>query len=169
MSYIEKKKNPPITESDIVDLVYTIRGQRVLLDRDLGILFNSDNRKINQQVKIKAARFGGEYSFKLKRKEFLKLLETMKSRNVVSNWKGVRYPPTAFTEKGIYMLAIVLRSDVAALVSKHIIEIFTDANKQTEDNKQLQERILYLEKEASEKNDVIKILTLIAKELNKKS
>lgn len=169
MSKSEKVADFAVIKSNIVDLVYTIRGQRVMLDRDLAVIYNTETRKINQQVKRNAARFGEGYSFKLNEEEFKNLREILKSQNVISNWGGVRYPPTAFTEKGIYMLATVLRSDVADLVAKLIIEIFIEAKKLLEENKQLKKHILLLEKEAAEKNEVIKTLKLIAKELNKKS
>ena len=153
--------------SNMVDLVYTIRNQRVMLDRDLAVIYNTETRKINQQVKRNTARFGDGFAFKLNEEEFKNLRKILISQNVISNWGGVRYPPTAFTEKGIYMLATVLRSDVADLVAKHIVEIFTETKKILEENKQLKRRILLLEKEAAEKNEVIRTLKLIAKELNK--
>jgi hypothetical protein len=152
-----------------VNLVYTIRNQRVMLDRDLAALFKTETRKINQQVKRNAGRFGEGYSFKLNQEEFKNLIEILKSQNVISNWGGVRYPPTAFTEKGIYMLATVLRSEIAHVVSKHIVETFTQTQRILNENVLLKERILEIEREAFEKNKVIETLKLIAKELNKET
>lgn len=168
MAKIEKQSNKVIT-SNMVDLVYTIRGVRVMLDRDLALMYNTETRKINQQVKRNERRFGEGFAFKLNKDEFKDLRAILISQNVISNWGGVRYPPTAFTEKGIYMLATVLRSDTADLVAQYIIEIFTETKRILSKNQKLKMRIEKLEKEASEKNKVIKTLGLIAFELNKKS
>ncbi|MBU2512739.1 ORF6N domain-containing protein [bacterium] len=92
----------------------------------------------------------------------------MKSQNVISrNWGGLRYPPTAFTEKGIYMLATVLRSNVAHQVAKHIVDTFTETKKILLENEQLKRRIEQLEKQAAQKNEVIRSLQLISIELHK--
>lgn len=169
MTKSEKASDSKVTKSNMKDLVYTIRGHRVMLDRDLAVLYNTETRKINQQVKRNASRFGEGFSFKLNEEEFKNFREILKSQNVISNWGGVRYPPTAFTEKGIYMLATVLRSDVADLVAKLIVEIFTETKKILDENRKLKKRFLLLEKEAAEKNEVIETLKIITKQLNKKS
>lgn len=158
-----------VIQSKTASLVYTIRNQRVMLDRDLAILFETETRMINQQVKRNQTRFGEGYSIKLNKEEFSHLREILRSQNVISSWGGVRYPPTAFTEKGIYMLATVLRSEVAHQIAKHIVETFTETKRILNENLALKKRILSLEKEAAEKNKIIKTLQLIATELNKKS
>jgi len=65
------------------------------------------------------------------------------------------------------MLATVLRSETADLVARHIVDTFTETKKILAENKQFRKRIEQLEKEASEKNEIIKTLQLIALELNK--
>jgi hypothetical protein len=165
--YNKKDQSMNIAPTDMVDLIYTIRGQRVMLDRDLAVLYETETRKINQQVKRNEGRFGDGYCFKLNDEEFRGLKELMNSPNVMSNWGGIRYPPTAFTEKGIYMLATVLRSETANLVARHIVDTFTETKKILAENKQLRKRIELLEKEASEKNKIIKTLQLISLELKK--
>lgn len=163
----KKKISKDIIPSNMVELVYTIRGQRVMLDRDLAEMFNTETRIINQQVKRNAGRFGEGYSFKLNYEEFKDLREILKSQNVISNWGGVRYPPTAFTEKGIYMVSTVLRSETADLVAMYIVDIFTETNKILNENIELKQSIVAIEKEAAEKNKIIKTLSLIAQEINK--
>ena len=166
---MNKKDDQPmqITQARMVDLIYTIRGQRVMLDRDLAVMYDTETRKINQQVKRNENRFGDGYCFKLNDEEFGALKNLMNSRNMIPNWGGIRYLPTAFTEKGIYMLATVLRSETADLVARHIVDTFTETKKILAENKQFRKRIEQLEKEASEKNEIIKTLQLIALELNK--
>ncbi|MHA1974391.1 MAG: ORF6N domain-containing protein [Candidatus Hodarchaeales archaeon] len=164
-----KKPDKEIVSVKMTNVVYTIRNQRVMLDRDLAIIFKTETRKINQQVKRNQGRFGNGYSFKLNDEEFKNLRKILRSQNVISNWGGVRYPPTAFTEKGIYMLATVLRSDVADQIAKHIVDTFTETKKILNENKELKKRILKLEQDASKKNEIIRTLHLIAQELHKKS
>ncbi len=153
----------------MVDLVYTIRGERVMLDRDLAALFDVETRQINQQVKRNPGRFGEGYSFKLDTEEFRNLRSILKSQKVISNWGGTRYPPTAFTEKGIYMLSTVLRSGQADLVVKHIIEIFTETNRVLAENSELKQTILSLEQQAARSQTIIKTLSLIAQEIHRKN
>ena len=93
----------------------------------------------------------------------------MKSQNVTSSWGGVRKPPSAFTQKGIYLLATVLRSKAAHEVTKHIINTFTETQRILDENKHLKNHIIKLEKNASEQNKIIKTLYLISNELNKKT
>jgi len=165
----DKKSNHSLASKEMVNIVFTIRNQRVMLDRDLAVIFDTETRKINQQVKRNLGRFGEGYSFKLNTEEFQSLRKILRSQNVISNWGGVRYPPTAFTEKGIYMLATVLRSDVADQIARHIVDTFTETKNILNENKELKKRILQIEKDASKKNEVIKTLHLIARELHKKS
>lgn len=153
----------------MVDLVYTIRGERVMLDRDLAALFDVETRQINQQVKRNPGRFGEGYSFKLNTEEFRNLRSILKSQKVISNWGGTRYSPTAFTEKGIYMLSTVLRSGQADLVVKHIIEIFTETNRVLAENSELKQTILSLEQQAARSQTIIKTLSLIAQEIHRKN
>ncbi|MDA3955773.1 ORF6N domain-containing protein [Oceanispirochaeta sp.] len=73
-----------IYTKDMVHIVYTIRNQRVMLDRDLAVVFDTETRKINQQVKRNQGRFGEGYSFKLNSEEFQNLRELLRSQNVIS-------------------------------------------------------------------------------------
>jgi hypothetical protein len=79
------KLNRSLVSQKMSDYVYTIRNQRVMLDRDLAVIFATETRKINQQVKRNQGRFGEGYSFKLNPEEFQNLREIMKSQNVISN------------------------------------------------------------------------------------
>ena len=163
----DRKRHTEIIPSEMIDLVYSIRGERLMLDRELAALFDVETRQINQQVKRNPGRFGEGYSFKLTRQEFQHLRTILRSQKVISNWGGTRYPPTAFTEKGIYMLSTVLRSDQANLVVKHIIEIFTETNRVLSENSELKETIRTLEQEAAKNQTIIKTLSLIAREIHK--
>lgn len=104
----------------ISDKIYFIRNQKVMLDRDLALLYGVETRVINQQVKRNISRFPENFMFQLDEKEY----ENLTSQIVTSSWGGSRRLPFAFTEHGILQLANVLKSDRATQMSIKIIEIF---------------------------------------------
>lgn len=92
----------------IQNKIYEIRGQRVMLDRDLAEMYGVETKVLNQAVKRNLKRFPDDFVFRVNHQEFTNL----KSQIVTSSWGGVRKLPYAFTEKGVAMLAGVLNSDV---------------------------------------------------------
>ncbi|WP_298221908.1 ORF6N domain-containing protein [Flavobacterium sp.] len=104
----------------ISDKIYFIRNQKVMLDRDLALLYGVETRAINQQVKRNINRFPENFMFQLDEKEY----EILTSQIVTSSWGGSRRLPYAFTEHGILQLANVLKSDRATQMSIKIIEVF---------------------------------------------
>jgi len=104
--------------------VLVVRGQHVLLDRDVAAIYGVETRAVNQAVKNNLEKFPDGYFFRLDKHEF----EGLKSKILISNNArgrgGVRKLPTAFTEKGLYMLATILKSKVAAQATVGIIETF---------------------------------------------
>jgi hypothetical protein len=94
-----------------------------MLDRDLAKLYQVETRRINEQVKRNMERFPDDFMFRLTKDE----LEDWKSQNATSNSikMGIRKMPLAFTEQGVYMLATVLKSDVATQVTLSIMRTFT--------------------------------------------
>lgn len=115
--------NELIVQSEISSHILTLRSKQVMLDRDLAELYQVDTKRINEQVKRNIDRFPDDFMFQLTEKE----LENWKSQYATSNKEimGLRKMPYAFTEEGIYMLATVLRSPVAAQTSIVIIRTFT--------------------------------------------
>ncbi len=95
--------------SVIQNKIYEIRGQRVMLDRDLAELYRVTTSALNQAVKRNIRRFPADFMFQLTKEEFANL----KSHFVTSSWGGVRKMPYAFTEQGVAMLSGLLNSDVA--------------------------------------------------------
>ena len=94
---------------DIQSMIKTVRGQQVMLDRDLATLYGVENRVLNQAVKRNSERFPEDFMFQLNKTEE----DDLKSQNVTSSWGGRRKLPYAFTEQGIAMLSSVLRSPMA--------------------------------------------------------
>ena len=127
----------------IRDLIYVIRGQQVLLDRDLAALYGVDTKVFNQAVKRNIERFPVEFRFQLTQEEY----ESLRSQIVTSKEGrgGRRYMPYAFTEQGVAMLSAVLRSDTAIQVSIRIINAFVEMRRFIANNAALFERISAVE------------------------
>lgn len=116
-----KEEWAALDEASIKDLVYEIRGQKVMLDFDLARIYGYETRYFNRQVKNNADRFDDDFVFRLTREEWA---EFLKCKNITSSWGGKRKLPLAFTEQGIYMLMTVLRGDLAIQQSKTLIRLF---------------------------------------------
>ena len=127
----------------IRELIYVIRGQQVLLDRDLAALYGVDTKVFNQAVKRNIERFPVEFRFQLTQEEY----ESLRSQIVTSKEGrgGRRYMPYAFTEHGVAMLSAVLRSDTAIQVSIRIINAFVEMRHFIANNAALFERISAVE------------------------
>ena len=100
--------------------IYEIRGQRVMLDRDLAELYQVTTSALNQAVKRNSKRFPPDFMFQLTNQEFANL----KSQIVISSWGGIRKMPYAFTEQGVAMLSGLLNSDVAINANIAIMRAF---------------------------------------------
>ena len=104
----------------VQNLIYEIRGQKVMLDFDLARLYQVETKVLNQAVKRNARRFPPDFMFQLSLKEFTDL----KSQIVTSSWGGTRKLPYAFTEQGVAMLSGLLHSDVAIAANVAIMRAF---------------------------------------------
>ena len=106
------------TTMKIESLIYEIRGQKVMLDRDLAKLYGVTTGNLNKAVKRNIERFPERYMFQLTTDENLKF------QNGISSWGGSRSLPYVFTEQGVSMLSSVLHSSTAIQVSISIIDAF---------------------------------------------
>jgi len=106
----------------IVSKIIWLRGDKVLLDRDLAVLYGVDTKVLKQAVRRSIKRFPPDFMFELTREEF----ENWRSQFVTSNGDkmGLRYAPMAFTEHGVAMLSSVLKSERAIEVNIAIIRAF---------------------------------------------
>ncbi len=119
-----------------------IRGQKVMLDRDLAGLYGIPTKALKQAVKRNPRRFPGDFMFVLDQKE----LAILRSQFVTSrSWGGDRYPPMAFTEQGVAMLSSVLNSDRAIEVNIAIMRAFVKLRELLASNAELSRRLDELE------------------------
>jgi hypothetical protein len=104
--------------------IYEIRGQRVMLDRDLAELYQVTTGNLNKAVKRNIRRFPPDFMFQLTKDEFNRLKSDLIFHNGTSNWGGTRKLPYAFTEQGLAMLSGILTSDIAIDVNISIMRAF---------------------------------------------
>lgn len=140
------KKMPeivPIDQNDIKSRMLVVRNQAVLLDRDVAALYQVQTREINQAVRNNPEKFPLNYVFQLGKDEF----ENWKSKILTSNLTveekhgikmGLRHAPYAFTERGLYMLATILKGAVATRVTLAIIETYAQLRSMVSDMEALQ-------------------------------
>lgn len=111
-----------IKEKEVEELVVEIRGQKVLIDRDVAMLYGVETKRVNEAVKNNRDKFPDSYMFPLQVSEKQQLVENF-DRFV--SLKHSQVEPKAFTEKGLYMLATILKSSKAVATTFAIIESFT--------------------------------------------
>lgn len=95
-----------IEEGKILNKIYTIRREKVMLDQDLAVLYGVETKQLKRQVKRNIERFPRDFMFTLSVKEF----ENLRSQTGTSSWGGSRYRPMAFSEQGVAMLSSILTS-----------------------------------------------------------
>lgn len=124
--------------SEIIEQkIYLIRGQKVMLDRDLAMLYGVPTKRLNEAARRNKKRFPDDFAFRLTweennrlRSQIATLTENLKSQIVTSNQKNTDiYRPYAFTEQGVAMLSSVLNSDRAIQVNIQIIRTFIKLRK----------------------------------------
>ena len=111
-----------IPDEVIMNKIYLIRGKKVMLDRDLGQLYNVETKQLKRAVRRNIRRFPEDFMFELSKEE----LDKWRCQFGASNKEimGLRVSPFAFTEYGVIMLASVLNSDRAILVNIQVVRIF---------------------------------------------
>jgi len=145
----------------IQELIYEIRGQKVMLDRDLAELYGVELRTLNQAVKRNNIRFPVDFMFRLTQNEW----DILRSHFVIAklNVSKIRFLPYVFTEQGVAMLSSVINSERAIEVNINIMRAFVKLRgyflSQSGTNEQIAELrkllMLYIEKNDKRVNDII--------------
>jgi hypothetical protein len=102
-----------IPDEVLMNKIYLIRGQKVMIDSDLSELYGVETRRLNEQVKRNMPRFPEDFMFQLSENEYKNLM----SQIAISSWGGRRKLPYVFTEHGVFMLSSVLNSERAIKVN----------------------------------------------------
>jgi hypothetical protein len=146
--------------------IYTIRGQKVMLDSDLAELYGVETKRLNEQVSRNIDRFPADFMFKLTIEEANALRSQIATLPTDSHF---RYKPRVFTEHGILMLSSVLRSSQAVKVNIEIMRTFVKLRAIAAIHGEFSIRLSELEKTVKSQGGSIDfILDLIDKELKKK-
>lgn len=118
---------------NIQDLIFEIRGVKVILDCDVAEIYGVETRDVNKAVKNNPDKFPGGYIFKLTKDE----LESLRGKFSTAKFSKTRVFPKAFTEKGLYMLATILKSPTATQTTIAIIETFSKIRELSRNIKEL--------------------------------
>lgn len=139
----------------IAGKIYLLRDSKIMLDKDLAILYDVQAIRLRQQVKRNSSRFPKHFMFQLTAKE----VEFMVSQNVIPSVQSLGGAlPYAFTEHGILMLANVLKNERAIHVSIKIIEIFVKMREVITSHKELLSKIEQIEKKVTNQDEKVELL-----------
>lgn len=142
--------------------IWLIRGQKVMLDRDLAELYGVKATRLREQVKRNQNRFPTNFMFQMTELE----VDSMVSQNAIPSKKHLGGAlPYAFTEHGVLMLANVLKSDQAIIMSIRIIEIFVKLRESLLTHKEILIKLEQLERRAVKQDGDIKLIFKYLKEL----
>ena len=144
---------PVIPVERIERAIYLIRGQKVMLDRDLAVLYGVETRALKQAVKRNEARFPADFMFVLSDEE----LSKWRSQFVTSNADrmGLRHAPMAFTEQGVAMLSSVVNSERAIAVNIAIMRTFVKLRQMLDSHAKLAKKLAGLEAKYDEQFRVV--------------
>jgi len=131
-----------VTPEIIRERIYIIRGKKVMIDRDLAVLYEVETGHLNRAVRRNIERFPEDFMFQLTKEEMTNLI----CQIGISSYGGVRKNPLAFTEQGIAMLSSILNSKRAIQVNIQIIRIFTKLREMIDAYKELREKVEEMEK-----------------------
>jgi hypothetical protein len=160
---VAKKTKAPIAVEQIDAMIRTIRGVRVMLDRDLAKIYGVPTFRFNEAIKRNRHRFPSDFMFQLTRAEF----DSLKSQNAMSKQenssqiamssgkhRGAAYRPYAFAEHGALQAANVLRSPRAVQMSVFVIRAFVKMRETLLGTRELAKKLAVLEKELTSRLDV---------------
>jgi hypothetical protein len=162
----KRKTGIEIPEEVLMGKIYLIRGQKVMLDKDLAELYDVEVKALNQAVKRNPERFPLDFMFRLTKEEY----EILRSQIVTletGRGRYTKYLPYVFTEQGISMLSSVLNSETAIRVNIWIIRVFIKMRELMITHKDILLQIEKLERRiAGHDEDIILIFQYIKQLLN---
>lgn len=130
----------------IEDMIYLIRGQRVMLDLDLAKVYGVATKRLKEQFRRNAERFPKDFAFQLTNQEFINLRSQIATSSLHG---GHRHPPIAFSEHGALMLASILNSAVAIEASVRVVRTFVLMREELAAHKELAQKLAELEQTVS--------------------
>jgi hypothetical protein len=138
----------------IEEMIFLIRGLRVMLDSDLAKIYGVTTKQLNQQFKRNRERFPSDFAFVVKNQEVM----DMRSQNVTSSRRNLRSAPIVFTEHGALMLGNILNSKTAMEASVRVVRAFVLMREQLAAHKDLAQKLSELESRVSGHDESIQNL-----------
>ena len=143
--------NQLIAIQEITQKIYTLRGVKIMLDRDLADLYGVETKRLKEQVRRNADRFPPDFMFELTDQE----VTNLRSQIATSSWGGPRYLPMAFTEQGVAMLSGVLNSKTAIQINVQIMRAFVQLRHLIVDHAGLKRELDALRSETNERFQIV--------------
>jgi hypothetical protein len=144
-----------IPDEIVINKIYLIRGQKVMLDRDLAELYGVETKRLKEQVKRNLNRFPEHFMFELTKEEN----DSLRSHfATLKQGEHSKYLPYAFSEHGVLMLSNVLKSERAIAMSIRIIDIFFKLREMLSSNTELRLEIEDIKKKVNNQNKNIEIV-----------
>jgi hypothetical protein len=150
-----------IPDDIVINKIYLIRGEKVMLDSDLAELYGVETKRLNEQVKRNMERFPEDFMFQLSLEEF----DNLKSQIATSKWGGRRTMPYVFTEHGVLMLSSVLNSELAIKVNIQIVRVYTKIRNMLADNKSMLSKFEQVEQRLAQHDEKIMLLLEYVKQI----
>lgn len=161
-----KVKILAIPDESVLSKIYLIRGQKVMIDRDIAELYGVETKALKQAVKRNLDMFPEHFMFEMTESEFTNWRSQFVTSN--SDKMGLRYKPFCFTEHGVLQSANVLKSSRAKQMSIRIIEVFVKMRKMLTDNTDLRLAIEKLERSTENNKKNIELVFQYIDELTEK-
>jgi phage regulator Rha-like protein len=145
-----------IPDEVIMSKIFLIRGNKVMLDRDLAELYEVETKQLKRAVRRNSERFPDDFMFELTKEELADWRYQFGTSS--SETMGLRVPPFAFTEHGVIMLASVLNSERAVRVNIQIVRIFIRMREMIETHKEILKKLDLLERKDIEQDEKIMLI-----------
>ena len=156
-----KKKQAVVKLESVQPLIHSLRGERVMLDRDLAVLYGVETRALNQAVSRNPDRFPADFMLELSREEIERISQTVTSLPGLKFSKRVH----AFTEQGVAMLSSVLRSRRAVLVNVEIMRAFVRLRQEAGRFEALRKQLAELERSQKLQGEDIQLIFAALRQL----
>ena len=158
-----KKFDIAISDNLITNRIFTIRGLKIMVDRDLAELYGVETKRLKEAVRRNSDRFPSDFMFEMSNEEFNNWRTQIASSN--SDLMGLRYKPFCFTEQGVTMLSCILNSAQAIEVNIRIIRIFAKMRELALNHKDILLKIDELERRVSSHDEQILLIFEYLKKL----
>ncbi len=155
-----------VSEEVIMNKIYLVRDQKVMLDRDLAELYGVETKRLKEAVRRNIARFPKDFMFEMTKEEFLNWRTQFATSN--ADKMGLRYIPFCFTEQGVTMLSCVLNSQRAIQLNIQIVRIFTKIREVLTDNLSVKLEIEEIKKKLKNQDKNIELVFSYLDELIEK-